>query len=229
MTKNPSTRWKWARRIVLCLILGAIVNVAVAWTLTQLTIGTGVRIPAQIDAVWPVKMPADTPAPNMGIESVFTVGVTSRQISSINVIRNNGCRLSTSGMDGDIVCHTVVVHDAGWPQRSMRCWRVSHPDSADTSKMWHYGFQSTWTQRISRKKSSQPIPLLPIPLGFTINTLFYATLLFLPLFGIAALKRYRRVKRGLCRSCAYDLAGLATCPECGATNDSRSQNETSMA
>ncbi|MCA9283328.1 MAG: hypothetical protein H6812_01395 [Phycisphaeraceae bacterium] len=73
------------------------------------------------------------------------------------------------------------------------------------------------------------MPLRPLPLGFTINTLFYAALVFFPLFGISALKRHRRIRRGHCTNCAYDLAGLPICPECGATNDSRSQNETSMA
>ncbi|MCA9307052.1 MAG: hypothetical protein KDA16_10985 [Phycisphaerales bacterium] len=37
----------------------------------------------------------------------------------------------------------------------------------------------------------------------------------MPTLGISALKRRRRSRRGLCTNCAYDLAGLPSCPECG--------------
>ena len=68
------------------------------------------------------------------------------------------------------------------------------------------------------------LPLRPIWPGFAINTVFYAFILWL-LFALGgtpfALRRRRRIKRGLCPKCAYDLRGSATdsttCPECGAT------------
>lgn len=59
------------------------------------------------------------------------------------------------------------------------------------------------------------LPLQPLPLGFTINTLFYASLLAAPVLGFATLKRRRRAKRGLCIGCGYEVTGVDVCPECG--------------
>ena len=64
------------------------------------------------------------------------------------------------------------------------------------------------------------LPLRPIWPGFAINTVFYAVVLWL-LFALGgtpfALRRRRRIKRGLCPKCAYDLRGIesSACPECG--------------
>jgi hypothetical protein len=52
-----------------------------------------------------------------------------------------------------------------------------------------------------------------------INTLFYAAILWLLFAAPFALRRRRRIKRGLCVKCAYNLRGRApqseVCPECG--------------
>ena len=64
------------------------------------------------------------------------------------------------------------------------------------------------------------VPTSPIWPGFAINTIFYATILWLP-FAPFQLRRYVRVKRGLCINCGYDLRGAehAVCPECGVETD----------
>jgi hypothetical protein len=64
-------------------------------------------------------------------------------------------------------------------------------------------------------------PLRPIWPGFAINTVLYAAILYMLLAAPFALRRWRRIKRGLCPKCGYDLRGrgnaadAATCPECG--------------
>jgi len=55
------------------------------------------------------------------------------------------------------------------------------------------------------------LPLRPIWRGFAINTLFYAALLWLPF----VLRRFVRLKRGLCPACAYPRAESDVCSECG--------------
>ncbi|MCI0348786.1 MAG: hypothetical protein L0Z53_05115, partial [Acidobacteriales bacterium] len=51
--------------------------------------------------------------------------------------------------------------------------------------------------------------------GFAINTIFYATFLWL-LFAAPGLVRRRiRIKRGLCPACAYPVGESPTCTECG--------------
>ena len=64
------------------------------------------------------------------------------------------------------------------------------------------------------------IPLLPIWPGFAINTVFYAGIVWLLFAGPFVLRRWRRIRRGLCPKCAYDLRGTprgaaTACPECG--------------
>ena len=64
------------------------------------------------------------------------------------------------------------------------------------------------------------LPTSPIWPGFAINSVFYAVVLWLLFAGPYALRRWRRIRRGLCPKCAYDLRGTprdaTACPECGA-------------
>jgi len=88
---------------------------------------------------------------------------------------------------------------------------------------WHYGWPSeTFAGRCWHRpelSSNELFPLLPIWPGFAINTVFYAVVLWLLFAAPFALRRWRRIRRGLCPKCAYDLRGTQTsvCPECGAT------------
>ncbi|MCH7849745.1 MAG: hypothetical protein IIB53_15465 [Planctomycetes bacterium] len=65
---------------------------------------------------------------------------------------------------------------------------------------------------------TRPLAVLPIWPGFGINTLFYATILWLLSFGPFTARRFIRNKRGHCIKCGYDLghADHRACPECGA-------------
>ncbi len=59
------------------------------------------------------------------------------------------------------------------------------------------------------------VPLRPIWPGFAVNTLFYAVVLWLLIPGPFALRRFIRVKRGLCPACAYPMGESDVCSECG--------------
>ena len=61
------------------------------------------------------------------------------------------------------------------------------------------------------------LPYGPLWPGLVINTLFYAGILWLLIPGPYVLRRMIRHKRGLCVKCAYDLRGVdhEACPECG--------------
>ena len=59
------------------------------------------------------------------------------------------------------------------------------------------------------------LPFRPIWPGFAINTLFYAAILG-TLFAVPfALRRRRRIKRGLCPKCAYPIGDSPVCTEGG--------------
>jgi hypothetical protein len=77
--------------------------------------------------------------------------------------------------------------------------------------------------RIMNTRMERLLPLRLAWPGFAINTVFYAAVLWM-LFAVPmALRKMRggrRIKRGWCPKCAYDLRGRApqgaVCPECGA-------------
>jgi hypothetical protein len=62
-------------------------------------------------------------------------------------------------------------------------------------------------------------PRQPIWPGFAINTVFYAAVLWVLCAAPFVLRRWRRIRRGLCPKCGYDLRNRpndsAVCPECG--------------
>jgi hypothetical protein len=64
--------------------------------------------------------------------------------------------------------------------------------------------------------SPRIVPYHPIWPGFAINTIFYAALAW-ALFAVPGyIKRRRRIKRGVCVRCAYPVGSNDKCTECGA-------------
>ena len=66
--------------------------------------------------------------------------------------------------------------------------------------------------------SALKLPTRVLPLGFALNTLFYAAVLLGVVEGVAFARRRARRGKGRCPACGYHPAGLAegaACPECG--------------
>ncbi len=59
------------------------------------------------------------------------------------------------------------------------------------------------------------LPLRPLWPAFAINTVFYATILWLLIPGPFAMRRFIRHRRGQCRACGYPAGESAACSECG--------------
>ncbi len=86
--------------------------------------------------------------------------------------------------------------------------------------MWHQfeGHDRLWPGSSSAYLGGNHLPIKIVWFGSAIDTLFYAALLWPLISGPFALRRFLRRKRGLCVSCGYDLRHVdhAACPECGA-------------
>jgi len=121
-------------------------------------------------------------------------------------------------VDGQTAVMAAVQHRTGWPMPALRTERDKLLDTYE----WRHAWQPPdWAMRGSytRFDPRPPLPLRPKPVGFTVNTLFYAGVLWLLFGGTRLVRRVRRVRRGLCVGCGYSRAGLAggaVCPECGA-------------
>ena len=186
---------RWLVRICVLLLLGAIVNVAVALTIMSWS-GSHVfgfhvtqRLFSTAEAGQFLEQYAhDDSLPISAPSGVVTNGWNMRSIIA-------GGPVSLPAGDEDYV---VAEYSAGFPWWCIR--RATH------------GFP-----RILPMSTS---PLGLIWPGFAINTVFYAFVLWLLFAAPFALRRWRRIRRGLCPKCAYDLRGsadAAACPECGAT------------
>jgi len=71
------------------------------------------------------------------------------------------------------------------------------------------------------------IPTLPVLPGFAVNVLVYAGVWSLTLWTPGAIRAWRRVRRGRCGACGYDVKGIAggVCPECGSGVEGRKRSE----
>ena len=108
------------------------------------------------------------------------------------------------------------LHDArGWPLLAFRCsWTSASDRPLSPVKT---GFDLT---PFPATGDPRALPYRPIPLGLTLNTLFYAALWSLLLFAPGSIRRHLRRRRNLCPRCAYSLLNLppnSPCPECGHT------------
>ena len=94
-----------------------------------------------------------------------------------------------------------VVYTSGWP---MRCFWLAGDSMFTVPDSWPF-----WSRLL--------IPIRPWVLPLAFNSAAWGTAWFFVLAGTGAIRRRRRVRRGHCAGCGYDLAGLQceSCPECG--------------
>ncbi len=204
---------RWALRIFVFLILGAIVNVAVAW---------GCAFSNDLDADWPNVEAAST--------GEWSFVFVDRRFGSEEV---RCCHRLSDAVDIErLPCHPKSPwweewHDRfgpfgtgewgtahGWPRYSMSAWRAWDKNPRRTERDEDYMTYGGW--ELSERNKLRLVPYSPIWPGFAINTVFYAGSLWLLFTAPFALQRRRRIRRGLCRKCAYPVGTSDFCTECGA-------------
>lgn len=206
-------------RVLVFLLLGALVNVAVAWVLylwrpfegrpfgySHVTAGEAERV---WDRCWPRGTQfADNPRARK-----YTVHSTSTRTPGyrIIIVWHSLTRQRPNNPEG-----WAWEMQAGWPASSL----VGHKWGFDQSNHGLLVIKDSW---IPARRTGTPIiddylPLNPLCLGFMINTLFYAAILWL-LFAtphaFRLMKRGWRSERGLCPKCGYPIGTSAVCTECG--------------
>jgi hypothetical protein len=190
---------RWIVRATLCLILGAITTVAVAWTCAA---GSRLRtrhyeeapaLTGNLANLWP----HDYPWHFLGLEKSRGIGIQHSRLSAGSGIGWMALRL-----------------DAGFPCLAMtgRCHMTTRDYVVHWTGLWNPPTTLLGDVHLA-------LPLEPIGPGFAIDTLFYAAIWGGVLFGFASAKRAIRRRRGRCPMCGYDLRGApglaAGCSECG--------------
>ncbi len=215
------------RIAVISLLLGAAINVAVAW-------GCALWSPCDpngnVEPIKSIPIGFHPPVPTEWLTSDRSFDV----ILAFSSERSIGLRLDcvyAVEMDYPSVvdpCRgVVIVRRAGWPLPSLRCDAVIDAKTVGGVGLactldpgsWHDGITAPGVLHPRGTRSAlpelRPIPLGPIWPGFAINTLVYGVAGWTLLGGPFTVRRWRRARRGLCVTCGYPVRGLGTCPECG--------------
>ena len=192
--------------IAVCLLLGAMVNVAVAWGCAVWSPLAGVTIRGcEPGSNWPRPVPEGWPLPTWW-QGRSGVGVDFESIAAVAVRPDHNELEDVYG---------IAIYKAGWPYHSLGAERRMAFTSMIYEWQQGYEWQGSINLRWLRSHNERPLPLKPIWPGFAINTIFYATLLWLLVRGSVALRRFLRVRRGLCPKCAYPMGESSVCTECG--------------
>jgi len=184
-----------ALHIIVLLLLGAIVNVPVAWGCRFLGVRGATSYQShseQYIAKWYKNRVGDDVLPDFHWEHVKGLGYEGFELS--------GYRANREWI-------AAVCVRRGIPVPSLECaW-------------WQCG------TRLNAKHSSDGIrvggnsdrllPIRPIWPGFAINTIFYAAILWVVWFVPSKFRRTLRRGRGLCPACAYPVGTSNVCTECG--------------
>jgi hypothetical protein len=226
--------------ITLCvfLLLGAVVNVAVAWGFAWWANADGIKQAYGIttsqrksieikrrDALgaswlvvtesrnWPLVLPetqriiSESPRAESIRPSWFQVVHATEELEAL-------CRMYPT----EYVSQRQIVFASGCPVRSIWCqlyFEFADPDSKTVRHVAGALFGPD-DQTPVDILAPRLLPLRPIWPGFAINTLFYAAILWLLFTAPGSVRRWRRIRRGLCAKCAYPIGASDVCTECGA-------------
>ena len=200
--------------VAIFLLLGAVVNVAVAWS--------------QAVIPWPKQEP-------LQLTEEETLALWDHYVRSETLVVNlQGYRwkapcadlqgvVGEYGSDTDwMPAEMCSILRGGWPMRCLEGETFYYGGTLATGLPETHAVSLVSLPRhigsIPLPAGTHLLPLRPRWLGFVVDTAFYALILWLPIRGPFALRRHIRRKRGLCVACGYDLrhADHAACPECGA-------------
>ena len=192
--------------LAIFLLLGAVLNVAVAWSCavwSPLHWDRGSSSVGDLRERWRAAVDFDTDRWHMYVRRAFGLGCRHTAICQ-NIEYALG-----PGTDAYWIRYEMVFCQAGWPLPCAEGWRRE----LKTTTAWLTPF--AW-ERLG-VQGRRIVPLRPLWMYATINTFFYATILWLLVRGPVVLRRMIRQRRGRCPACGYLVGVSPVCTECGQT------------
>lgn len=247
MTRPSRRILRHVKRLALLIILGFITTIGVAWTIEaalwrttrseSFTLDRSVQMVAYRGIPWVVSTNrgigwttrfASHPAPNstgpVADPSNWALGLTdsfrrSKAEGDPALVKTRILPWTTQRPNWGHFAAEKFRYQSGWCEAAVGfpipCfWKWS----SQYGTVREGGFIEIGKRDPNRPWFDPPgLPYLPIPRGLIVNTIFWAGAWWIALFGFTAFKRRRRLRRGRCAHCAYDLRGItsSTCPECG--------------
>ena len=236
-----SARRRTFGRAAVCLALGLVTTVAVAWLAVAIPIegpsvtkqvGLRSRNPARAEGQGDVQVfrferaglvffrSGTTPA----MPKIVQVKTTPEEIVphwAVSAVLPWG--QSQTPWPADQAFDLRALDGRGWPMVALASAYVWVPDSAAPSGKRPVACDGipTGDRKVRKGQGGWQYPVVlpcrPIPLGLIADTLFYASLWATLLFAPGFVRRRVRRRRNHCPRCNYSLAGIASsaCPECG--------------
>jgi hypothetical protein len=208
-------------KLALFLLLGAIINVAVAWGCAWQCGTRGVGQPSPARLASPAVQAWEAHTADL-VESASQSGqfLYAEDLDALGVRR----RVSHESLISGGAFHALreetaffISTDAGWPCYCLRGYQLLKTDMAWSPSNWNC---SNGIEVPSRVVNGEVLvhPVLPTvirPLSFMCNTILYAAMFWALFGGPFALRRHSRVRRNLCPHCAYPVGTNDVCTECG--------------
>jgi hypothetical protein len=210
--------------ILVFLLLGAIVNVAVAWALALSIDAYDLPLDGawrDIDGVGHVEIARAERSGVLMLQIIVhssggpssdDLDEITKPLSAEDLLGRRRTTTYPPQVDDDYGRESVTADARGWPLLSLWCdhavaiggtafdvrggLRIHTPAMPPimTSQNRPFGFDERHSQIVPRI-----LPIRPLCPGFAINTVFYAVILWVLFAAPFALRRRRRMRRGLCR------------------------------
>lgn len=218
--------------ITLVLLLGAIVNLAVAWTCAffynpgaiRVSIPATTQTTPEARAVWDKVFGQCVYADRFDDARDVTGALPSSTYGSVifqlHELHQTGIGVHHIYLSDMIRPRppSLTITRAGWPMLAFEAWSI-----AGQPLRIQPGDHNAIVLRMPLKGGPGSrrieLPYRPIMRGFLINTIVYGSVFWI-FARMVALRSHLRRKRGLCVNCGYDLRGTQhqRCPECGCTS-----------
>ncbi len=226
-----------AMRVLGLLLIGAVVNVGVAWACALWSPVTRYRaqdlywllrgdraVPSElmhrIPSEWAIQGSPQTYDISASVEHSRGIGLRTRWVSVDEMV---------PAVDKLMSDHELLLLDAGWPMASLAAsnpiLRANLSTSAlQTPTAWRdirWGLPAPdWLRpnpTVVRQNNAvgRVLPIQPLPIGFAANVLVFALTLPGLSEGSRWCQRRLRAARGLCPHCSYPIGASPVCTECG--------------
>jgi len=194
-----------AKLMLVCLLLGAIVNVLVAWAAVVFNDGrmeerSTVEVGDESLRLWSAIVPADwTRRPDVEFVNTATFGMETLSLVDMD-----------HGSTPNAWFRALSRLKAGWPLRSFASMSLVDPNE-DESQI----ISATKAIEFPFNLGAHRLPYGPMWQGLIANTIFFAAIVWLMIRGPWETRRRWRELRGKCGACGYPAGDSSVCTECG--------------
>lgn len=221
---------RWAARVVVCLVLGAVVNVGVA-AVCVLWVDT--TPPITVQSIAATLVDGDLPLewhPNTGERRQAGFGLVISDIDWYDdepVVAPRPPTLPSFSMLGKHwPAHKGLVTRAGWPLAAFAAGAAVKGPSGGPADCPlppgglrpASGVVRTQDLPLAQRlhfKSGRVVPIRPLWWGLFVNSVLYGGISLAAWSGAMYWRGVRRARQGLCQECGYLVGALRVCPECG--------------